>query len=248
MVVVAPDVRGLDEAEAAHGAESEESDALFLGWLGCVHPWGEDSFRQVIVSLEVLPVRDHEGAGGEQDLQGDLGGLPVPPALRGLLPLVFEVPGGERALRLHSVEHLVQDLGVGLGAPPHVVFHAGPADVHAVQEVPIVLEGYVGGRVSPVLGEVPVLVCELVEEFFVVAAEPGPEGDVVGPLYDAYGVYLDAAEGSDGLEDVLLPDRLPAGSEALLLDHEPPGGLPGDLHCALCFALCFKESMRRLGV
>jgi len=161
---------------------------------------------------------------------------------------IFEVFGGEGALRLDPLEDSSEDLGVCLGAPPDVVLHAGPSDVHAVEEVPVVLQGDVGGCVGPALGDESVLVCELVEVLLVVVAEPGPEGDVVGSLYDVYGVYLDAAEGSDGLEDVLLPDWLLAWSEALLLDREPPSGLPGDLHCALCFALCFKESMRQLGV
>jgi len=84
--------------------------------------------------------------------------------------------------------------------------------------------------VGIIFEEQPVSIGDLVEQLLVVAAQPGPEGEVVSPLDDVDGVYLEASEPVHGLVDVSLFDVPREIGDALLFDHEPPDGFSAHRH------------------
>ena len=79
------------------------------------------------------------------------------------------------------------------------------------------------------LEEAPIFVGKVVEVLLVVLAQPGSEGEVVGPLHDVDGVDLEAPQGVHCIIDAPLAHTVGEVRDELLL-HEPPRSLPRHLH------------------
>ena len=208
------------------------------------HPAGTDAFAEVVEALEIVAAGDHELTEVKQDFQGELLGLPGPPAAAGRA-VVFEAGRADGAL----VADALEDGGgkVGVGFEP---IEAAAAEAVVVVEHALAITGEIvvrqeTGGMGPVFehaaaGE------EVVEPGGVVVAEAAPKDEVGAAGDDVDGVDLEGAHAADGVLDIGGRWAPPTGTaEALRGEQESPDVCLGERHAHAADGYCRLASSGR---
>ena len=226
---VGADVRDAAGAERADRVRRGAVRHFLVGQLLARGGGRQAARHQVPHALGALAAADADVPAHPHQVEhaGDVAGVRPSAGLPADLGAVLDVTRAQRALPVQTLEDVGAE--VGLGVPPVVLLGAPGAALGRLHRVAVdreVLAEHIGGLVRPVLEERALAVGELLEQRLVEGAVAAEEDQQVVAGDDRGRVQLQAAQGPDGVEQVL-GARLGAGrrpGEPLVADRQPADG------------------------